>query len=210
MSQYDAGPGDHSDRPWEVPDKKVGPQARRRGMALPPWALLAILVGIVVLLCVGLVLLVRALRGGGEEGTPTAPADATAAVLPGDVESTAGPTDGASPTEVVSPTQAVWPTEAVSPTGTVVLPIGTPMATAAPNEIGPGVRVVVTGTGGTGLNLRAEPDTGSRVLVNAREGTVLTVTEGPQQGDGYTWWKLRTSAGEEGWGAANWLALSTE
>jgi hypothetical protein len=198
MTQYDAGPGDHSDRPWEVPDKKARPQARRRAMALPPWALLAILVGIVVLLCVGLVLLVQALRGDGEEGTATAPPATTAPALATDVEATAAPTGG------------IAPTDAVEPTGTVVLPIDTPQATAAPNEVGPGARVAVTGTQGSGLNLRAEPGTGGAVVVNVREGAVLTVIEGPQEADGYAWWKLRTAEGQEGWGAANWLALSTE
>lgn len=210
MSQYDVGPGDHSDRPWEDPDKKVGPQARRRGVALPPWALLAILAGIIVLLCVGLVLLVRALRGGGEEGTPTAPAETTGPVLPGDVELTAAPTNAVSPTGVVSPTGGVLPTEAVLPTDTVVLPINTPLATVAPGEIEPGVVVVVTGTEGYGLNLRAEPGTEGEVVVNAPEGTTLTVVEGPEEADGYTWWLLRTAEDEEGWGADGWLALGTE
>jgi hypothetical protein len=197
MTQYDAGPGEHSDRPWEVPDKKAKAQARRQKVALPPWALLAVLVGIVVLLCVGLVLLVQALRGGGEEGTPSPAPEETMPVLPTDVEPTAAPTG------------VEAPTEAVSPTATIVLPIGTPAATVAPGTIGPGVRVAVTGTAGSGLNLRADPSTGGRIVVNAREGTILTVIEGPQTGGGYTWWKLRTATGQEGWGAANWLQLSS-
>ncbi len=198
MTQYDAGPGEHSDRPWEVPDKKARPQARRRGVALPPWALLAILVGIVVLLCVGLVLLVQALRGDGEEGTATPPPATTAPALPTTPEATAAPTSG------------------VAPTDTVVLPIDTPGPTAAateaaaPGEIGPGALVAVTGTQGSGLNLRAEPGTGGQVIVNASEGTILTVVEGPQEADGYIWWKLRTDAGQEGWGAADWLAVSSD
>jgi hypothetical protein len=191
MTQYDAGPGDHSDRPWEVPDKKARPQARRRGVALPPWALLAALVGIVVLLCVGLVFLVQALRGEGDEATPTAEPDTT---------SLAAPTDRPTATATL----------AVAPTETVVLPIDTPQVTAAPTEIGPGASVRVTGTAGAGLNLRAEPSTGGRVVVNARDGAVLTVVEGPQEANGYTWWKVRTPNGQEGWGAANWLALVTE
>jgi hypothetical protein len=194
MTQYDAGPGDHSDRPWEVPDKKARPQARRRRVALPPWALLAILVGIVVLLCVGLVLLVQALRGDGDEATPTAEPAAPTQVEP------------AAPTQV-EPTVA--PTVAVTPTDTVVLPLGTPQATVAPDKIGPGASVVVKGTQGVGLNLRAEPSTTAQVVANAREGAVLTVLDGPQQGSGYTWWKLRTAAGQEGWGVDNYLALNT-
>jgi hypothetical protein len=193
MTQYDAGPGDWSDRPWEDPDKKARPQARRRRVTLPPWALLALLVGIIILLCVGLVLIVQAIRGnGGEEGTATPLPTDTAAVVPTETRS------------------LFTDTPVVTPTDTVVLPIGTPEETPPPNEIGLGVLVVVKGTAGAGLNLRAEPGTGAQVVVNAREETVLTVVEGPQEADGYTWWKLRTPDGKEGWGAARWLVLKTE
>lgn len=193
MTQYDAGPGDWSDRPWEDPDKKARPQARRRRVTLPPWALLALLVGIIILLCVGLVLIVQAIRGnGGEEGTATPlPTETVRAV----------------PTETRS---LFTDTPVVTPTDTVVLPIGTPEETPPPSEIGPGALVIVQGTAGAGLNLRTEPGTGAQVVVNAREETVLTVVEGPQEAGGYTWWKLRTPDGKEGWGAANWLVLKTE
>jgi hypothetical protein len=63
MTQYDAGPGDRSDRPWEDPERKPRPQARRRRVTLPPWALLAIFIAIVILLCIGLVLIINAIRG---------------------------------------------------------------------------------------------------------------------------------------------------
>ncbi len=192
MTQYDAGPGDWSDRPWEDPDKKAKPQARRRRVTLPPWALLTLLVGIIILLCVGLVLIVQAIRGGGEEETATVPPTRTAAVAP------------------TSTRSLFTATPEVAPTDTVVLPIETPLASATPSEISPGAQVVVQGTGGAGLNLRAAPTRSSQVVVNARDGTLLTVVEGPQEGDGFTWWKVRTEAGREGWAAANWLALKTE
>jgi len=192
MIQYDAGPGDWSDRPWEDPDRKAKPQARRRGVTLPPWALLALLVGIVILLCVGLVLIVRAIRQGDDEGTVTPSPTATAEV---------------SATATVS---LLAPTSDISPTATVVLPVSTPPVTAVPTEIKSGVLVLVTGTGGAGLRLRASGTTSANVVTVAREGTVLTVIEGPEEADGYAWWKLRTPDGEEGWGAANYLELKTE
>lgn len=192
MTQYDAGPGDRSDRPWEDPERKPKPQARRRKVILPPWALLAILVALVILVCASLVLIIRAIRGGGEEELPTplptvtaaAPATATVALL--------------------------TPTSAITPTNTVVLPIESPEPTQPPTEIGPGALVIVEGTVGAGLNLREQPTTYARVVGNAPEGTVLTVLEGPREADDYVWWRLRAPDGAEGWGAANWLVLKTE
>ena len=192
MTQYDAGPGEWSDRPWDDPDKKPKPQAKRRRVALPPWALMAILVAIVILLCVGLALIVRALRDGGDEetGTPTPTAEVAL-----------------TPTATVS---LVRPTLAIPATSTVVLPVGTPVGTAIPAAIAPGVMVVVTGTGGAGLNLREQPTTYAKRVGSAREGTVLIVLEGPRDSDGHMWWRLRTPDSIEGWGAAEYLVLKTE
>ena len=191
MTQYDAGPGDRSDRPWEDPERKPRPQARRRRVTLPPWALLAIFILIVILLCIGLVLIVRAIRGGGDDTSTPSPT----------------PTSEVSPSATVSLLTA---TSAITPTSTVVLTVGTPLATTPPTEIRPGALVVVTGTGGAGLRLRELPTTDAKLVVMAREGTVLTVLEGPTEADNYTWWKVRTPDGEDAWGAANWLVLKTE
>ena len=192
MTQYDAGPGDWSDREWEVEDQKSKPQARRQRVKLPPWALLAILVGIIILLCVGLVLIVQAIRGGGDDETP-APT-LTATVAPTATEAPLAPT------EIITQT----------PTPTVVLPIGEATEPPVVTEMGPGATVLVQGTLGAGLNLRAEPATGARLVTNVKEGATLTVLEGPEEGNGYVWWKLQAGDGQEGWGAADWLVLQTE
>jgi hypothetical protein len=197
MTQYDAGPGDWSDRPWEDPDHKQKPQARRRRVALPPWALLVIFVAIIILLCVSLVLIVRAIRGRDDEGTatpvPTLTVAATAVQTPG-VPATPAP---------------LTPTAVVSPTSTAALPIEGPEASPTPSAIGPGTIVLVEGTSGAGLNLREQPSTYSAVMGNVPDGTELTVLEGPQDADGYVWWNLQAPDGTEGWGAANWLVLKT-
>lgn len=191
MTQYDAGPGDLSDREWESPDRKSQPHARRRRVTLPPWALLAILIAIIILLCVSLILIVRAIQGDGDQETPTPTATATR---------TTQPTATWLPTAIITQT----------PTATVVLPIErTPGATPF-TEIAPGATVVVQGTSGTGLNLRQQPTTYAKVAKGIKEGTELLVIEGPTESDGYVWWKLRASDGSEGWGAADWLALKTE
>ena len=190
MTQYDAGPGDWSAREWEAPDYESEPHATRRRLVLPPWALMAIVVAAVILLCVGLFLLVRAIREGGaaEEPTPTP----TVRVLP------------TATIALVPPTATLLP-----PTPTVVLP--TEEATEPPPaEVGPGATVVVTGTGNQGLNLRREPTTDAGRRGVAREGTSLVVVDGPQEADGYTWWLVRTDDGVEGWAVADYLALQGE
>jgi hypothetical protein len=190
MTQYDAGPGEWSDRPWEDPDRKPKPQAKRRRVTLPPWALLAILVGVLILLCVGLVMMVKSIRNGGDKQTPTPASTATAKAVA---------TATWTPTAVITQT----------PTATVVLPIsGTPEPTTF-TEIAPGATVVVQGTLGAGLNLREQPSTYSKVVTNVKDGVALTVVEGPRDADGYVWWKLRTADDKEGWAAANWLEFKT-
>ena len=191
MTQYDAGPGDRSDRPWEDPERKPRPQAKRRRVTLPPWALLAIVVVIVILLCVGLIWIVGAIRGDDSE-TPTPSPTSTAEVAPSATLS------------------LLEPTLAITPTNTVVLTVGTPAVTAPPTELGPGALALITGTGGAGLRLRSLATTDADVLATGKEGTVVTVLEGPVEADGYVWWKVRTPDGQEGWAAANWLVLKTE
>ena len=190
MPQYDAGPGDWTDRDWEAPDHKPAPQAKRR-LTLPPWALVAAAVAIAILVCVALVLIVKALRAG-RETTPTA-------VVPGIVAATASPTFEVLP-----------PADVVTPTATAVLPVSGTVSPPSFAEIAPGAQVVVQGTRGVALNLRASPSTGARVLGSAKEGTTLLVLEGPQEASGYTWWKVRTPAGAEGWAAGEYLALKPQ
>jgi hypothetical protein len=161
-------------------------------VTLPPWALLAILVGVLIVLCVFLVLLVRGLGGDGDEEQLTPQPTETGEVLPS------------------ATVTLITPTSGVPPTDTVVLPVNTAEPTTAPTEIGPGALVVVQGTRGGGLNLRQQPTTYAKVETNAREGTVLTVLEGPKEADGYQWWRVRTPEGAEGWGAGDWLVLKTE
>lgn len=188
MPQYDAGPGEWSDRPWDDPNRKPKPQARRRRLILPPWALLVIVVALVIVLCVSLALAIEAIRGERKAAPPTPKPSATVAA----------------PTATV---ELVTPTPAITPTATVVLPIEPLTTTVTFTEIAPGAMVIVQGTGGGGLNLRQQPTTYAKVLANVKEGTTLVVLEGPRDADGYVWWKVRAPDGKEGWAAAKWLVL---
>jgi hypothetical protein len=56
---------------------------------------------------------------------------------------------------------------------------------------------------GAGLNLRAAPTRNARAIQQLRQSEYVTIVDGPQQAEGFTWWKLRydLSNGEtlEGW-----------
>jgi hypothetical protein len=192
MVNYDAGPGDYNDPDWKDPSGDSGAPGNRPRVTLPLWVHLVVLVGIVILLCAGLVMIVRAIRGGSARETPTPVPTQTMAVAP------------TATALLIMPSATVEP-----PTPTVVLPTEPPMEPSQP-EIGPGATVVVKGTGGRGLNLRAEPSTQSKLVDTLKEGTAVTVLEGPEEANGFVWWKVRTKAGKEGWGAARWLVLQSE
>ncbi len=80
-------------------------------------------------------------------------------------------------------------------------------ATLAPNEIGIGGYVQITGTDGEGLRLRADPSLNGTPAFLGYDEEVFQVREGPQEADGYTWWYLVAPYDETraGWAAADFL-----
>jgi hypothetical protein len=97
-----------------------------------------------------------------------------------------------------------------TPTPTVEL---TPPSSAPPSppvgEIPLGALVQVSGTGGDGLRLRAEPGLEGEVRFLGLEAEVFRVERGPEEADGYTWWYLVAPYDElvSGWGVANFLVI---
>jgi hypothetical protein len=63
----------------------------------------------------------------------------------------------------------------------------------------------VTRTGGRILRLRAGVGTSQPVLFKLPVGTQLKLLEGPQPANGYTWWRIITLGGREGWVAGEEL-----
>jgi hypothetical protein len=55
------------------------------------------------------------------------------------------------------------------------------------------------------LRVRAEASDDAEVLTMAGRGVQGTVTEGPVEADGYTWWYVEYNDGSEGWSAGEWL-----
>jgi Bacterial SH3 domain len=76
-----------------------------------------------------------------------------------------------------------------------------------PNQFESGGIYQITAAGNN-LNMRSSPSLRGAVLKKLNSGDTVTILEGPVQADGYTWWKMRTADGVEGWAVdvAGWYA----
>lgn len=90
----------------------------------------------------------------------------------------------------------------------------TPTPTIDPNGPGQngirvGLYIQITGTGGSGLNIRNNPGTRTEAMFVANESEVFLVTGGPVDMDGYVWWQLNApyDKSRQGWAAENYLHI---
>lgn len=89
----------------------------------------------------------------------------------------------------------------------------TPITALNPGDgIVVGGYVQITGTDGAGLRLREGPGTSSKFLFLGMDSEVFQVMDGPQNADGYLWWRLVAPYDENrsGWAAADYLKVVTE
>ncbi len=155
------------------------PAARSERRRPPPWQILVALV-LVLVAFAGLCQVTGLARLLRPQATPTS-----------------------APTATIVPTAMAVPTATSIPT---VVPTDTPVPTATPAPaIGPGGQVIVQGTEGQQLRLRAGPALDNVTLRILDEGTKLTVLEGPEASDGFQWWRVQTEDGLIGWVASDWL-----
>jgi hypothetical protein len=96
-----------------------------------------------------------------------------------------------------------------------VPPTNTPTATPDPNAPQPTPtpfirRGIIEGTGGSGAYLRDGAGVNTNTIEVLDDGAILTLidSEPPVEADGFTWLKVRTIAGDEGWVADLYLAIS--
>ena len=68
-----------------------------------------------------------------------------------------------------------------------------------------GQRVQIVGTGAEGIRFRSGPGTDYLTLSILLDGAELLVLDGPEEGDGFTWWRLEMEDGTIGWAAEDWL-----
>ena len=105
------------------------------------------------------------------------------------------------PTVIIPTVTPALPTVAPLPTAT---PKPTPTP-SVPTEIKVGVYVKVIGAEADALSYRSGPGLNYARLSIVKDGTILEVLEGPEEADGYTWWRLEDEDGFIGWAADDWL-----
>jgi hypothetical protein len=95
----------------------------------------------------------------------------------------------------------------VTPVPTINPSLVTP--TLAPNTIGIGAYVQISGTEGEGLRIRSAPGLSGDTVFFGGESEVFVVRKGSEVADGYTWWYLVAPYDEAraGWAAADFLAV---
>jgi Bacterial SH3 domain len=129
------------------------------------------------------------------------------------------PAGGATPEVVGTTAFPEIQVESVDTAGSNIPPLITltPTATIDPNLPTPTatpviVRAFITGTSGTGLSMRKTPGSAGELMEILPEDTFVTVVDMnetvPQ--DGFTWIKVRTFVGDEGWVAKEFLAIEGE
>ncbi|MDX1414103.1 MAG: hypothetical protein R3293_07920 [Candidatus Promineifilaceae bacterium] len=156
-----------------------------------PWLWLGLGLVVTIAGCIALYIAVQSFLSRSTDEV-AAPIQATVIVL------TAPPSPTQFPTEIALPPTPI-------PTFT---PIPTPDTAVAPEEITSGFYVVVANTDDLGVTVRGGPSTRNVALTVAAEGTYMLVLDGPQEGDGFSWWQVQLEDGVEGWVVSNYLIPS--
>lgn len=117
----------------------------------------------------------------------------------------------APPAQTIAPVFTIIPVSSATPTLAANLP--TPSATPTypfiEDGISIGAIVQITGTGISGLRLREGPGTTYTSRFIGMEEEVFEVKDGPEFGDGFTWWFLEApfDSSRSGWAAGEFLSV---
>ncbi len=118
--------------------------------------------------------------------------------LPGDTNPRNVVATAALATFTPGPSPTALPTLTVAPE-----PTATP---SVPNTVGIGVTVEVFNTDGLGLNMREGPGVSFAIVELLPEGTRLVIIGGPEEVDGFVWWKVqKVDSQVQGWVAEDFI-----
>lgn len=144
---------------------------------------------------IGFLFLTASLIAACNQSTPT---QAPSTPVPTSLVSAATVTPASSSTTTAQPshTQAI-PTATQPPTHTPTPVYACPGAPETKLKINDWARVSVNPP--LSNRIRSVPSSNGQFLGEAQPGTNLLILDGPQCVDGYTWWKVRSLDGLEGW-----------
>lgn len=177
--------------PPYTPPRKPKPDRRDSGLYLPLWSLVLMLL-IVFALAGAIIFLVITLGG------PTALSGGEPRIVIITAEPSALPLSNAQVTPTALSIFTRQPAQTITLTGPTLVPTST--FTPTPAVIAVGSTVIVVGQGG--VNVRSGPSRSEGVVAVANRGDTFTVTDGPQESDGLTFWEIRSASGDvRGWAA---------
>jgi len=184
------------------------PPPSESGLYLPWWSLV-IMVVVVGVAAFGL------LFAFTELSQPQTPGDQLPRVLVVTSPPTLSQDFAASDEQPASEQQSdFWPTAIpqVQPSATVPLPTPVSSPTLPPGNFSIGVRVQVVGVDVNGLNVRSSPGISGTPRFLAREGDEFIIVDGPQNSDGYEWWRLEDpdDPARFGWAARNFMTVVSQ
>jgi tRNA A-37 threonylcarbamoyl transferase component Bud32 len=191
------------------PARPARREPRRGGfLNLGTFGMIGIAAVLACVLGVGLGLILLSM-GYGRPAVPTLPpltiatmGGASPSPVPPVVAVTSTPVIGAGqpqPTaEPPQPTDTPRPSDTPKPTET---PSGEVCEDAPPTRLKVGDHARVTFTDGRPLRIRSSPDatTTDNVTTQIPEGTEMDILTGPECGDNFVWWRIRTVNGVTGW-----------
>jgi hypothetical protein len=192
----------------EVPPAPTRREAKRGGLNLSTLGIVGIAAVLACVLGVGLGLILLSM-GYGRPSTPTLPplsidtVESPPSSIPPVVAVTSTPVLGAGQSQQPTarppqPTDTPRPSNTPQPTKT---PTGEVCEDAPPTRLKVGDHARVTFTDGLPLRIRSEPDasTTSNVVTQVPEGMEMDILAGPECGDNFVWWRVRTASGVTGW-----------
>jgi hypothetical protein len=202
--------------PQQMTAGRARQRSRQRQQPIPPgqsglylpWWSLVIMVGTVGVVAFGLLFAFTQLS------EPAAPGDQLPRIQIVTSQPTLSQDFSSSSGQAAAPQDGAWPTAIpqAQPSATVPLPTPIPTQTLPPGDFSIGMRVQVVGVDVVGLNIRAAPGTAGTIQFLAAEGDEFALVDGPQDVDGYEWWKLEDPGDSRrvGWAARNFLMVASQ
>lgn len=97
----------------------------------------------------------------------------------------------------------------VSPGSSAITPTTPPVSESTPTQqTSPVLQFARIGnTGGAGVNVRVNPGLGATILAQLSDDSQVTMAEGSQDVDGFTWQRVVLQDGRQGWIAVNFLII---